>query len=74
MTIEKNIKEIIADAVDCDQKNISLSQKLSELGADSLTAIEIIVAIEKTFNVEVPQDFDPNSTVEELIAFVKENS
>lgn len=75
MSNESRIKEIIADSIDdISAESIDNSQRLSDLGADSLTAIEIVVALEAEYNVEVPSDFDPDSTVQQLIDFVDNNS
>ncbi len=72
--IEEKVKELIANSIEISVDQISLTDQLSDLGADSLTAIEIIVALEREFGVEVPQEFDPDSSVQELIEFVKNNT
>jgi len=75
MSKEQKIKEIIAASIDnITSGDIKNEQRLSELGADSLTAIEIIVGLEHEYDVEVPDDFDPNSTVQTLIDFINNNS
>lgn len=75
MSKEQKIKEIIADSIDnITADAIKNDQKLSDLGADSLTAIEIIVGLEHEYDVEVPDDFDPDSTVQTLIDFINNNS
>ena len=75
MSKEQKIKEIIADSIDnITVDDVKNDLKLSELGADSLTAIEIVVALEHEYGVEVPHDFDPDSTVQNLIDFIHNNA
>ena len=75
MSNEHRIKEIIANSIDnATAESINNNQRLSDLGADSLTAIEIIVALEFEYNIDVPDDFDPDSTVQDLINLIENNS
>lgn len=54
MAFEK-VKEIIAEELGIEEDKILLDSDLSEdLGADSLDAIELIMAIEESFDVEIP--------------------
>ena len=54
MAFEK-VKEIIAEELGIEEDKILLDSDLSEdLGADSLDAIELIMAIEESFDIEIP--------------------
>ncbi len=54
MVLEK-VQKIIADELGIEIDKIELDSDLSEdLGADSLDAIELIMAIEEDFDVEIP--------------------
>ena len=56
MTFDK-IREIIADQLDVDPAEITMDTDLmKDLEADSLDAVEIIMAIESEFDIEVPDD------------------
>lgn len=49
------VKEIIAEELGVEEDKVLMESNLSEnLGADSLDAIELIMAIEEAFNVEIP--------------------
>jgi len=54
MILEK-IKEIIAEELGIEKDEIKLESDLTDdLGADSLDAIELIMAIEEEFDVDIP--------------------
>ena len=56
MILEK-IKEIIAEELNVDAAEITMETRLAEdLGADSLDAVELIMAIEDEFGVEVDDE------------------
>ena len=47
---------------------------MKDLSADSLDAVEIIMAIEDTFGIEIPdEDAEKFQTVEDLVKYVEEN-
>lgn len=53
MVFEK-VKEIIAEELGIEEDTINLESSLSDdLGADSLDAIELIMAVEEAFSVEI---------------------
>ena len=48
------VKEIIAEELGIEEEEINIDSEISEdLGADSLDAIELIMAIEEEFDVEI---------------------
>ncbi|MCD6215282.1 MAG: acyl carrier protein [Thermodesulfobacteriota bacterium] len=55
--IEKRVKEIIANQLGVDQEEVVPEASFVEdLGADSLDLVELIMAIEEEFGVEVPDE------------------
>ena len=63
MVVEK-VKEIIVDTLNCEQEKVTLEANLKEdLGADSLDAVELNMALEEAFDLSIPD--------EDLILFVK---
>ncbi len=51
------VKEIIAEELGVEEDKILMESDLSEnLGADSLDAIELIMAIEEAFDIEIPDN------------------
>ncbi len=68
------IKTIIEEQLGIDEKEISLSSAFVEdLGADSLDIVELIMAFESEFDIEIPdEDVEGMETVEDAVNYVKE--
>ena len=73
MVFEK-IQEIIADQLDVDKEEITMDTDLmKDLEADSLDAVEIIMAIESEFDVEVPDErAEEFKLVSNIVNFLEE--
>ena len=69
------IEKIIAETIGCDQELIKEESKFVEdLGADSLNIVEIVMAIEEEFEIEIPDDdAEELLTVGDLRKYIKEN-
>lgn len=69
------IEKIIAETIGCDQELIKEESKFVEdLGADSLNIVEIVMAIEEEFEMEIPDDdAEELLTVGDLRKYIKEN-
>ena len=74
MTFDK-IKDIIIDQLQVEESDVNMDTNLmKDLSADSLDAVEIIMAIEDTFGIEIPdEDAEKFQTVEDLVKYVEEN-
>lgn len=70
-TFEK-IKAMIIDTLGCEPDEISAGASLSDdLGADSLAAVELIMALEDEFDIVIPEDASKNiKTVGDLVELV----
>lgn len=66
----QEVIDIVADLMELDPSTIDLTKSFADLGADSLTSIEIIVALETKFGIEVPDNFDPNTTIQTVINYL----
>ena len=69
------IKEIIMEQLQVEESEITMDTNLmKDLSADSLDAVEIIMAIEDEFGIEIPdEDAENIQTVQDLVKFVEEN-
>jgi acyl carrier protein len=74
MTIDK-IKKILADTLDVSEEEISADTNIAtDLGADSLDVVEILMSIEDEFEIEIPDNEIENiRTVGELVEFIETN-
>lgn len=70
--IEKTIKDILAERLNIDIKNINSHSKLVEdLGMDSFGAVELMFEIEDKMGIEIPEkDILTLITVEDVILYI----
>ena len=69
------IKEIIMEQLQVAESEITMETNLmKDLSADSLDAVEIIMAIEDEFGIEIPdEEAETIQTVQDLVRFVEDN-
>jgi len=70
--MKDRVIEIISNELSIAKEKITLESRLSEdLGADSLDAVELIMALEDEFNVTVPDDVaQAMKTVNDIVSFL----
>jgi len=75
MVFEK-VREIIADQLNIDADEITLDTNVTkDLEADSLDAVEIILAIEDEYDIEIPEDqAEQFQLVSNIVKFIEDNS
>lgn len=71
--IYEKIQEIISKQLGIDKEIIQLTSNLTtDLNADSIEAVEIIMSIEDEFNIEIPDDkIETIITVQNLVDFIQ---
>ena len=71
--MQDKILDIIADYTGTDKSKITLESNLiDDLGADSLSAVEIVIAIEKQFGITIPDNqVESMIKVKDVIAIVE---
>jgi acyl carrier protein len=74
-SIEKKVREMIVDSLGIDPEKISNdSSFVDDLGADSLDTVELVMAFEEEFGVEIPdEDAENLSTVGDAINYLEKN-
>lgn len=72
MVFEK-IRKIIAEQFDIEESEITLESSFQEdLDADSLDVVELIMAIEDEFNIEISdEDAEKISTVKDAVEYIE---
>ena len=70
--LDRKIKAIIVEALGVDPEDVeSDSDLVEDLGADSLDMVEVIMALEEQFNIEVPdEDAEGITTVADIVAYI----
>ena len=73
--ISSNVVEIIKDKLNVDAKDITPEASFaSDLGADSLDTVELIMDFEREFDIQIPdEDAEKISTVGDAIKYVEEH-
>ena len=72
--IFQNLKEIIVEQLGVEEEKVILEASFTDdLGADSLDVVELVMALEEKFNIEISDEqADKISTVEDLVEYIKE--
>jgi len=70
--IEERIIKIVAEQLDQDPKDVKTNSSfIDDLGADSLDSVELVMALETEFNIEIPdEDAEKITTVQLAIDYV----
>ena len=73
MSLESDVKEIIIDQLGVDEAQVKNDASfIDDLGADSLDTVELIMAFEEKFDVEIPdEDAEKIKTVQDAIQYVE---
>jgi len=56
MTVEEQIREIVARITHVDKSVITRESTFKEIKADSLDIVQALVAVEETFGIEIPDE------------------
>lgn len=74
-TFEK-VKDIIVDSLSCDAEDVTLEASLTDdLEADSLDAVELIMAVEDAFDIEISDEKATEmKTVKDIVDYVEANA
>lgn len=69
------IKEVVVDQLGVDADQVTLSANfVDDLGADSLDTVELIMAFEEEFDIEIPDtEAEKIKTVQDVITYINDN-
>jgi len=56
MSIEEQLKDIIANIVHVDKSIIKREGTFKEINADSLDIVQVLLNVEETFDIEIPDE------------------
>ena len=74
--VEEKIKKIIVEQLGVDEEDVTPEASfVDDLGADSLDTVELVMAFEEEFGVEIPdEDAEKIQTVQNVIDYIKEKA
>lgn len=74
MAVEEKVKKIIAEQLGVDEEDITPdSSFIEDLGADSLDTVELVMAFEEEFGIEIAdEDAEKILTVQNVVDYIKE--
>ncbi|ENU25943.1 MULTISPECIES: acyl carrier protein [Acinetobacter] len=75
MSIEMRVKQIIVEQLGVDEGEVVANASfIDDLGADSLDVVELIMAFEEEFGIEIPdEDAEKLLTVRDAINYIEMN-
>ncbi len=73
MDIEEKVKAIIADRLAVGKEEVTAEASfIDDLGADSLDTVELVMALEEAFDMEIPdEDAEKIITVKDAVDYIK---
>jgi len=76
MSVEEKVKEIIVDQLGVDGNQVTASASfIEDLGADSLDTVELVMALEEEFDIEIPdEEAEKISKVQDAIDYINNNT
>ncbi len=72
MSVEERVKQIIVDQLGVDASQVTENASfIDDLGADSLDTVELVMAFEEEFGIEIPdEDAEKIQTVGDAIKYL----
>ncbi len=76
MPVEEKVRKIVAEKLSVEAEEVVPEASfVDDLGADSLDLVELIMAMEEAFDIEVPDDeAEKLQTVQDAVNYVKAHS
>src|SRR5260370_29560888 len=74
--VDEKVKQIIVEQLGVDEGEVTPSASfVDDLGADSLDTVELVMAFEEAFDIEIPdEDAEKIKTVKDAIDYIAKNS
>jgi acyl carrier protein len=74
--VEEKVKQIIVEQLGVDEAEVTSNASfVDDLGADSLDTVELVMAFEEAFDIEIPdEDAEKIRTVQEAVDYISKNA
>ncbi len=72
-SVQEKVKQIIVEQLGVDEAEVTPTASfVDDLGADSLDTVELVMAFEEAFNIEIPdEDAEKITSVKEAIEYIE---
>jgi len=72
-SVEEKVKQIIVEQLGVDESEVTPTASfIDDLGADSLDTVELVMALEEGFGIEIPdEDAEKITTVKDALAYIE---
>lgn len=69
------LKEIVAEQLDVEPEKVTMDSTITEdLGADSLDTVDLVMAIEEVFDIQIPDEaVEKIKTVGDIVNYIESN-
>ena len=76
MSIEQKVKEIIIEQLGVEATQVTTTAKfVDDLGADSLDTVELVMALEEEFKLEIPdEDAEKITSVGDAVSYIEKHA
>ena len=73
MSVEQRVKQIIVEQLGVDESQVdNTASFVDDLGADSLDIVELVMAFEEAFDIDIPdEDAEKITTVKDAIDYIE---
>jgi len=74
-SVEERVKQIIVEQLGVDEAEVTPTASfVDDLGADSLDVVELVMAFEEAFGIEIPdEDAEKIATVKDAVAYIEKH-
>jgi acyl carrier protein len=75
-TILERVKKVVVDQLSVDAEQVTLASSFTQdLGADSLDTVELVMAFEDEFSLEIPdEEAEKIQTVQDAVSYIEKNA
>jgi len=76
MAVDEKVKQIIVEQLGVDEAEVTPNASfVDDLGADSLDTVELVMAFEEAFDIEIPdEDAEKIRTVQDAVDYIEKNA
>jgi acyl carrier protein len=75
-SVEERVKQIIVEQLGVDEAEVTPTASfVDDLGADSLDTVELVMAFEESFGIEIPdEDAEKIATVKDAVSYIDKHA